>query len=502
MDAARPPVKTSTWLGRVSRSPARGYALVAMAAAVLAGCATGGTTTQTTAPAASAAAGPLGSELLPVWHRTQSSMLGEDTMLWDLDRIGFVDTSGQVVTEPVYARYRVCPGPDGGALVVAQTDDRVDALAADGTVVGSAQASLAGCGPLPGYVELYQETDGDGGWDQWAAALPDLSRSDLPGQGVALDDDWLLVTSYVEADDALSTELVDRTGRHVPADGDEGWGYYYGANQSMLSTGEWPVPAADADGRQGYLDRTGRWVAPPRFDAASPFAHGYAAVSDGALSHFVDTSLTQVGPDYGQISAVVTTGPLFADVLGYTVTPPDGAGDDPETARSGLLTPNLKILADPATSRTDCRWPDSSDTVCLVIDDSGARLVTLPGGTSTPLPDGFTAVLSTHLVATADGTRVYSTATGTTFDVPAPFHALTDWQATGGDAFVVCESDNGLRLVLDATGARTPLASVEQAVTTTDGRTYSWVYAGDQQGYVDATGTWLYHESRHQITED
>ena len=467
-------------------------------------------------------AGPL----LPVWHYSPSVRANGFVLSKNHDRIGFVDTSGRLVAEPIYVEYRLCPGPRGEALVVAQADDRVDVLDADGRVVGSTQASLAGasCGPLPGYVSLYRTTNNydnhdpneTWGWEDWIATLPDLSRSDqldarTADTGVAVDDDWLL---------ARSAELIHRTGRRVQtAAGGTGqdylspisWdSYHYPVTLSPVSTGEWPVPARST-GQQGYIDRSGRWVAPPGFSTARPFAHGYAAVSDGTSSYFVNPSLRQVSPDYGQIWPVFTTrppratNPLFASVLGYTVTLPDDDGsDDPETARTGLLAPDLTVLAAPGTSRTRCyQSHDTSDAACLVVDGTGPRLVRLPDGASTPLPDGFTTVLSAQLVATADGTRVFRTTTGETFDVPAPFHAVIDdgWNP-GGDAYVVCESDNGLRLVLDATGAVTPLATVERTVVTVDGKMYYWAHAGDQQGWVDATGTWLYRGSRYRLMED
>lgn len=494
MDATRAHILTGTLLVTV--------------AAVLVGCTTGGTTNPTGTDPSDTGAAPHGTGLLPVWHRALSDE-PDGSPLWTLDRVGFVDTSGRLVVEPTYARYLLCPGPEGDTLVVAQADDRVDVLGTDGTVVGSAQARLSGCGPLPGYATLYRVTDDE--WEGWAAALPDLSRSDLPAHGVAVDDDWLLVTSYPDSTDTSptepppgTTELIDRYGNHVPAAGSTGWGYFFTSDDDPLSTGEWPVPASDTDGRQGYLDRSGLWMAAPQFSLTSPFAHGYAAVSDGGSSYFVDPSFDRTGPVYDAIMPIYTVRPLFVDIVGYMVILPDGGADDPATARTGLLAPDLRVLADPATSRTDCyqSW-DLPDAACLVVDGTGPRLVTLPDGASTPLPDGFTVVLSAQLVATADGTRVFRTTTGEVFDVPAPFHAVVDegWNP-GGDAFVVCESDNGLRLVLDATGAPTPLSSVEQAVTTTDGTVYFWAYAGDQQGWIDATGTWLYRESRHQLTED
>ncbi len=495
----------------MTRSLVRAGILLVAAGTVLAGCTAGGTTgAATTRPGTSSAspsAAPGSSGLLPVVHRTLSS--APDGATQYLDQIAFVDTTGRLVTEPVYVLYRQCPGPDGTSLVVAQADDRVDVLDADGTVVGSApQSRIGDCGPLPGFVWLYNPHDDSG---SWTAALPDLSRSDLPAGGVAVDDDWVLVSSSTATSDPTSpvgvrfdttSDLVSRDGDRVAAAGEATEALEVGGS------GDWPVPVGDYDGpvgettgpRQGYLDQSGRWVGSLRFMTAWPFDHGYAPVSDGRRYHFVDATLDQVGPDYRTVERLYASGPLFTSTLGYTVTLP-GSGSD----RTGLLAPDLTVLADPETSRTECfQSPDTLDAACLVVDDAGPRLVALPDGTSTPLPDGFTAVLSTQLVATADGTRVFRTTTGEVFDVPAPFHVVTDddgWNP-GGDVFVVCESDNGLRTVLDATGAVTPLATVEQAVTMTDGTVFFWAHAGDQHGWVDAAGAWIYQESRYQLTED
>ncbi|MCL2467132.1 MAG: WG repeat-containing protein [Micrococcales bacterium] len=459
--------------------------------------ATPGPTASRTAASTSPAGATTRTPLLPVWHHTQSARLDEPWML-GLDRIGFVDTSGRLVVEPRYAKFRTCPDAAGKVLVVAQAGHQVDVLDADGNIVASAAGELAECGPLPGFVQVVHR-NGDL-WDWWAATLPDLSRSDLPTDGAfaVLDADTMLFSVW-EGDDH-TTELVSRSGERVVLAVSIGNGYFYGGEQAALSSGEWPVPATDSQWSYGYLDQSGRWAAPPQWSSAGPFSGGYAPVRDKTRSHFVNTSFAQVGPAYGNIEVLVAPSFPSATVLGYVVTP---VGEEPGGKASGLLAADLTVLADPATSTTECRssW-DLGHGACLVVDEAGTWLVSLPDGTRSAVDKQFTALLSRTMVTNADGTKVHNSATGATFAVPAPFHVVGEWGSPGDDAFVVCESGNGLRLVLDASGQRTPFSTVTNAVVASDGTVYFWVHAGDQQGYVDSTGAWLYQESRYQLTED
>jgi len=448
----------------------------------------------TSTPAGKSAEPVFGTPLLPVSRHTESGPAGESWAVTDLYRYGFVDLSGNLVVEPRYSAFRYCPGADGTVVVVAQDGDRVDALGADGTVVGSVDARLDECGPLPGLVRLAATDGGWETWDTWAASLPDLSRTDLPVDGsfVVLDADSMLFQGW--SDDPA--DLVSRSGERLATDAAAVGGAYYNAGPyTQVSTGQWPVPAVDDDWMYGYLDRSGRWVAPPRWTFARPFFGGYVPVVDGERAYFVDTQLAQVGPTYGSVDSVVAADPRQAAVLGYVVTTRSGRG-------SGLLAADLTVLADPETSTTTCHWSwVQPSAACLVVDDAGTSLITLPEGTRTSVDEQFTVVLSATTVANGKGTVVHNTATGTTFDIPAPFYTVTYW-GPGEDAFVVCESDNGLRMVLDAKGKSTPFATVVDATMASDGTLYFWVEAGDQQGYVDPTGTWLYQESRYQLTKD
>jgi len=461
-------------------------------------------TTSPTSPSTPLVPPALSAGLLPVKHTTWSMSTNEyDTHLVPLERTGFVNTRGELVVDPVYVKYDMCLGPDREVLVVAQTNDRVDVLDGGGTVLASQQARLIACGPLPGFVRLYHA----GADDAWVATLPDLAVSGLPlaPMAVAIDEDWVLMTLYGDDETWESREhvLVSRDGQRVAAAGGA-WAWYFLAGpETMFSTGEWPAPASDDDtGQQGYLDQSGRWVAPPVFSSVRPFAAGFAAVStDDTHSYFVNTSLDKVGGDYGMVDPVFFRSGSFAHVMAYTVRLPGPPGaDDPP---SGLLAPDLSVLADPATSRTECRQSyDVPQAACLVVDATGTWVITLPDGDKSGVAGEFTTVLSQHLVTTDDRTRVHNTATGVTFDIPAPFHVVGWWWNPGGDAFVMCESDNGLRMVVDATGAPTPFATVETSTITPDGTVYFWVLTGDDQGWVDTTGTWLYKEPRYQLTED
>ncbi|MCL2423898.1 MAG: WG repeat-containing protein [Micrococcales bacterium] len=437
----------------------------------LVGCGATDTPPSTPLPGTDQVVEPTGTPLLPVRHQTEPPT--------DPELIGFVDMSGQLVVEPSYLDFAVCPGADGEVFVVAQGAEQVDVLDSAGTVVGSAPGQLSGCGPIPGYARLFSLD-----WQRLAVTLPDAAVSDL---GHADGVDHHRFAEYTTGDEPRLV-LVDRDGLRVPTQAGA-VRYELGATAEVYPSGEWPVPAGQhpqEGSHGGYIDQSGRWVAPPTFTTVYPFAHGYAAVADQTGFYFVDTTLSQVSVTYTDIQPIWNAGPIFAQIIGYHVALD---GDVWDSDYAGLVTPDLKVVADPATSQVTCLWVDDLSWACLVDDDTGTWLVTLPDGARSQLPDGLRVALSAHLVTNDKGTQVYSTVTNQTFDVPPGFVATSGH----GGAFVVCESANGL-LVLDSTGARTRFDTVGEVVTTTDGKTYYWVTSGDQQGYVDATGTWLYSE--------
>jgi hypothetical protein len=423
---------------------------------------------------------------------------------------GFLDASWQVVVDPVYTDYETCPGRDGD-VVLALRGETVDAFDVTGTKTGSATTSGIRCGPLPGYVTLTSE---DRTYD--VVRLPDLAGSDVP-LGTALD----AHTVYVYADarcwsepcESLRAEHLydERTGETITLPADLSHVDFTPKHSVPLASGEWPVPAVDTQGRYRYLDSDGTWVGEQTFTEAGAFVAGRGWVSDGTSSHFVDTNLDQVGASYTSIRPVYGSfvteaagwpaSQVFTDIIGYVVE--SAAGGD----NTGLLTPDLTVLVDPDIETVDASYPYHPEHIATAADGT-TRLVVLGEGTQTPLPEGFVTVLSTSLVVRnevdrASGrygwARVHNLTTGQTFDVPAPFAAVS-----GVGTFVNCESDNGLRLrmVLDGTGAPTGLARVERMVTAADGTPYFWAVTGTQQGYVDATGAWMYSEPRHTVMED
>ena len=410
-------------------------------------------------------------------------------------RVGFVDGSGQLVVRPTYRAWLVCPDADGTGVVLAWGDGQLHALDATGATAAALDSTTAGteisdvaCGPLPGYA-----TVGTGA-EHSVVTVPDLTASDLP-PGVGMDDSTVYVPPTGQGRGATAPYLEDApTGTQTTLPSDFAGLVPPDSSAAQPSTGEWPVPALDTKGKQRYLDKSGAWASTQTFTRAGGFVHGYGWVSTGTSWHFVDTTLTKTGQDWTSIV------PLLASdghVTGYQVTSAAGG------TRTGLVTPDLEEVVDPGTESATCRPTDaagaSETTTCVAsAADGTARLVVLPEGTSTPLPDGFTTPLSDRTVTDATGSQVHDLTTGTTFAVPAPYHAEAAW----GDAYVVASSDNGLRVVLDGSGATTGLGTITGQVVAADGTAYFWATAGDRQGYVDAAGRWLYDEARYTALED
>ncbi|MCL2454438.1 MAG: WG repeat-containing protein [Micrococcales bacterium] len=428
-------------------------------------------------------------QLFPLLYEVESTMVDDSTSLYPMSRIGFLDSSWQVVVEPVYSTYLPCPGPDGTEVMLAvRSDGTADAFDAQGTKTGSTEATYVSCA-LPGYVVVTARVPGTAwDWTSRTVRLPDLADSDLP-IGLVLDTETL----YVSENEGLTRYLYDvSTSTKIRLPTDLGDINPTQAERAQAS-GEWPVPAPSAEAGFRYLDRDGRWLTPQAFDMAWPFVDGFSAVmtDDYSSAHFVDTNIVRTGPSYSSIYLMydyASPSPLV-DVLGYRVASARGG------EHTGIVARDLTVLVDPATETAEC----GPEHLCVATAaDGSTRLLLLPEGAQHPLPESFTKALSEYLVTDEAGTRVHNLATGQTFDVPAPYAAVSGH----ADAFVSCESPNGLRMVLDATGARTDLGVIGRTVTALDGTPYFWAVAGNKHGYVDSDGRWMYSETRYTVMED
>lgn len=441
------------------------------------------------APPAAAARAADGGQLFPLVRDVPAS--GGTTVR----RVGFVDRSGRLVVRPTYRAALLCPAADGGDVVLAWGDGQLDVLGTDGETTGSmtspaadaetsTQITTVTCGPLPGYATV--------GTDQARSVvvLPDLATSDLP-PGVAVDASVLWVPAT--GTDVTAPYLLDvTTGARTTLPSDA-VSLVSPDEQLGLATGEWPLPVLDAKGKRRYLDQTGSWVSTLTFARAGGFVDGHTWVSTGTSWHFVDTALAKTGRDWTSIVPRFTTDGVHLVVAGYLVTSTAGG------TSTGLVAVDLTVVVDPDAESAVCTTTGSGTTACVAsAADGTARLVVLPEGTSTPLPGGFTTALSDRMVTDATGSQVHNLTTGQTFAVPAPYRAVAAW----ADAYVVARSDNGLLVVLDGTGEATGLGTITRQVVATGGTAYFWATAGDQQGYVDAAGAWLYDEPRYIALED
>ena len=451
------------------------------------------TTTSTTAPPAASPTTSVSTQLFPLIYEVSAttSFYGSPSET-EMLRIGFLDSSWRVVVEPVYNGYQTCSDQDSADVIVAQRRGTVDSFDVQGNKTGSITARGVRCGPLPGYATVSVD-DSD---TPQVVRLPDLVGTDLPS-GLALDTETFYVHDYTRNAGFLY-DVGTGTRSRLPSDL-MFVGTSYGGVVGDRPSGEWPVPAPVRAGEENpyrYLNRDGTWATGRTFSQAGWFTdgHGWVGTSHDR-AHFVDTSFTQVGQTYEYIEGIhpYGTSTLFDNLLGYTVRLPRGG------ERYGVVARDLTVLIDPAAETADCdRWAVGPHVCLATATDGSMRLVVLPEGTQTPLPEGFTRVLSEHLVTNDAGTQVHNLATGQTFDVPAPYAAVSGH----ADAYINVESPNGLRTVLDGTGDRTDLGAVERVVTATDGNLYFWAVAGNRHGYVDRDGRWMYSESRHAVMED
>ncbi|MBK9282218.1 MAG: WG repeat-containing protein [Candidatus Obscuribacter sp.] len=85
---------------------------------------------------------------------------------------------------------------------------------------------------------------------------------------------------------AFETDAVSKTGLRVRCNTIFSWGF----QQEFASTASFSegLAAMAWDGKYGYIDKTGKFVVPAKFDGAFPFHDGIARVQDGQKYGFID----------------------------------------------------------------------------------------------------------------------------------------------------------------------------------------------------------------------
>lgn len=464
----------------------------------------------TTSPAATGTAPP-GSAIVPAYSGPRPMpAAGPGPMLWPttsdftqwgrlddaVTRHGFVDVNGKLVVPERYEGYAYCRDASGKVsfLVATATGRHADVIDLSGTVIGHAPTQDATCGP-PGMIVFTRVVDSELGKVYDGLMAVPSGRIVLPlvtGRSVAVVNDDTVNVSEAKGEYFLNP----RTGTRTPHPG-------Y-VTEAELADGAPGLPASTVrpnvgDGRFGYLGLTGTWLLKPSFDDAAAFSEGYAVVRRGDDRYtFVDKTLRRVGQDWSDIETVWVTSAGGADRPGgYLVS---GA------AGQGLLASDLRPIVAPGKATITCNY--QANGACSATVGGKASLATLPDGTVTSMPDGFTQAIGPSFLADTVRTEDNDEAASRVLALGGNAITLDGASACAavGTAWAACQPISPVLppLVIDAQGRRTAFATIEQVPDPSgpSGPAYYWAVAGKYQGFIDASGQWLYRESRYSRVEE
>ena len=403
-------------------------------------------------------------------------------------RYGFVDETGRRVLPEVYAHYEYCRDAPGRVSHVlgARPGRRIEVLNLQGAVIARAPTRDGSCGP-PGWIVVTEPID-EVTWNQGVldlrtgALVVPLARN----RRVSVLSDEVVDVSGPQGSYFLRRSTGKRTahpgfvGADLAAPGD------------AIPASNRP-PDSDEPGQWGYLRLDGTWALTPRFARADPFRDGRAVVQRGEDRYeLLDERFRPVRGPWTGLTQLTDT---RERVVGYLASTDEG---------QTLLGGDLRVIVPAGPAAIAC----TAEATCSVRQpDGSASLVTLPDGAMTPLPPGFTQVLSPSFATDAQSAdepaarRVLLLATQQI--VP-----LADWSSceTVGRAWVRCSpTSQALPTVLvDGQGRRSAISTIDAVPGAIEAAapSYFWVTAGEYQGLIDDGGAWKFRESRYLRVEE
>jgi hypothetical protein len=409
---------------------------------------------------------------------------------------GFVNETGKLVVPERYQGYDFCRDTAGRtAFVIATAAGRkADVLDLTGKVVGHAPTQDASCGP-PGMLLFTRVIDGElGKVYDGLMAVPSgtIVLPLLTGRKVAVvNDDTVNVTEAKR-----EYFLNPRTGKRTPHPG-------Y-VTEVELGDGARGLPASTVspylgDGLFGYVGLTGTWLLKPTLEDAAAFNDGYAIARLGEGRYtFLDTTFTRVGGEWSDIQAVwVFDSHNTERLAGYQVF---------GSAGRGLLGPDLRTIVAPGKATIVCGY--QANASCSVLLDGHASLVTLPDGKVTPMPDGYTQAVGPSFVADEVTTEDNDQAATRVLALGGDAVSLDGPSACSGvgTAWAACQPISRVLppVVIDSQGRRTAFATIEEVYdpSGSGAPAYYWAVTGRYRGFIDASGQWLYRESRYTRVEE
>lgn len=402
-------------------------------------------------------------------------------------RYGFVDTAGQLRVAPRYEGYQYCDDDTGRAASIIGTaaGRKAEVLDLTGTVLRRLPTDSARCGPT-GTVVFTREGAFEG--DDWRDGLIEVGTGKVlvplaPKRHIDVVDDHTANVSEPRGEYFLDT----RTGRRTPHPGE--------VADAELEAGAPGVPAGRAGDGVGYVALDGTWLGVDGAMDASRFHRGFATIQIAdELSTFIDTGLNRLGGEWTEIDWVAVEDRNW-EVVGYVVTGASGRA---------LLGPDLRTIIEPGPAEIRC----AEDGACSVLAADGiSRLVVLPEGTVTVMPDGFSQALSRSFLADRAGpddltmSRVHALGSGRVSELAGPSYCRGV-----GAVWALCEPESQVlpTVVLDAQGRRTAFRSVQPVTDAVRGGgvAYYWVTTGRYAGFVDEHGAWRYRQGRFTQLED
>lgn len=460
----------------------------------------------TASPATAATSGYAGSSPMPaadggpmLWAFTldQTTYDPEFGGPIQVQRAIFVDANGNLVARLRYSGYEYCRDASGRAtLLLAFGPGEVHVLDLHGALVTRVTASWARCA---GDTHAVFEMDSDPHATTFNHGLFNLRTGTV-----------VLPIKVGRQIFPLNAETVN------VREGDEEYLFDLATEEKTPHAGHiehpdypsdppWPAAADGSNQLFGYLDRAGEWALEPRLTGAGSFREGHAIVGDDSTSYFVDSHLKQVGEQWDTAEAFGEFYRVTKEAEGVT----------------RILDSDLRTVLELSPDQLLHCESSGEEGACLIVSGvDPPRLVRLPEGTVTELPEGFTRLLSRTLVGDdidnpdtgeygAYTSRVYDAITGTTFSLATPGECEAvgeDWLNCSDGIYTASGQRTAfrqIRLIHGATTPRRPTASRNTgSVPESTTAPYYWATSGAHRGFVDASGRWLYRESRYLDLED
>ncbi|MCS0634535.1 WG repeat-containing protein [Streptomyces sp. LP05-1] len=232
------------------------------------------------------------------------------------------------------------------------------------------------------------------------------------------------------------------------------------------------APAADTEGRWGYLDRAGRWVAPPVWQYAHPLDdHGRGRFQQGGRWGYIDAAGVPV------ISARFTETAVFRHGLAVVRTE-DGPGWIDPSGAPALSGPYAAVGRFSACGLAGVRL--ASTGKCGYVDRSGRLVVPARFDGVRPFgPDGLAGARTGELWGLIDRAGAW---------VEKPrFHRLTAYRAHGLAWFLEAPAGGYREGWLDGRG-RVMVDSDGRDVSEAVGCGLIRVRSGSVYGFADTTG--------------